>query len=97
MTLMVMKVTVTMMMMIMSRMMMHACLAIFFIQRHGGKVSRMMMTPEARRLGVLGWVSGVGWLGWVGCWVVRWFGVVWWRVGLGGWVAGRGWVVSVVV
>ena len=35
--------------------------------------------------------------GWVMCWVVRWFGVVWWGDGLGGWVAGRGWVVSVVV
>ena len=31
---------------------------------------------------------------WVGCWWVRWFGVLWWSVGLGGWVAGRGWVVG---
>ena len=36
-------------------------------------------------------------LGWLRGWVVRWFGVVWWRVGLRGWVAGRGSVVSVVV
>ena len=49
----------------------------------------MMMTPEAWRLGVLGWPSGVGlgglgWLGWLG---VGWLGCVvgCWVGWLGGW------------
>ena len=50
----------------------------------------MMMTPEARRLRVLGF----GWFGCVlGGSVVRCFVVVCWVW----WLAGHGWVVSVVV
>ena len=80
MTIMMMMVTVTMMM-IMSRMMMmmHACMPCDLFQRtplSKGTEARchalasfgypgMMMTPEARRLGVFGWVVGLAGRGWV--------------------------------
>ena len=61
------------------------------IQRHGGKVSRFdvfwMMTPEARRLGVLGWASGVGLSGWSGGSVLC-GGVLFW---VAGWPVAVGW------
>ena len=88
MTIMMLKVTVTVTM-IMSRTMMPCDL----FQKHGGKVCHalascghpgMMMTPEARSLGVLGWASGVGLVGWVGYWVVRCCVVACW---VGWWVS----------
>ena len=54
----------------------------------------MLMTPEARKLEVLGWASGVRLGGWFGCWVVGLCWVVWWFGGGVGWLVAVGWWMS---